>query len=150
MQRRRLFLVAAVAWGLGAGACTASNEVIHGFGTTQTWTLSISSRVPAARGKISVLAGKDGNQTVDLEVQRLAEPAQVFEGTSTYVVWLVPPDSPPTNIGVLPLDMHLKGRLQTKTPYREFDVEVTAEPSPTVTQPSANTKVMGASVRVPT
>jgi hypothetical protein len=145
-----MFLVAAVVSGLAAGGCSASNEVIHGFGTTQTWTLSTSPRVAAADGKVSVLAGKDGNQMVDVQVQRLAKASRVFEGTSTYVVWLVPPDSPPTNIGVLPLDSHLKGRLQTKTPYREFDVEVTAEPAPTATQPNAQTRVMSVSVRLPT
>jgi hypothetical protein len=136
--------------GLGLGACTASNELIHGRGTAQTWTLETSNRVPAAAGKVSVRPGKDGNQTIDLQVQRLAQPSQVFQGTSTYVVWLFPPDSPPTNIGVLPLDNHLKGHFQTKTPFKTFDVEVTAEDSPAAVQPNIHNRVMIASVRLPT
>jgi hypothetical protein len=150
MELRRTFLVAGLVLGLGAGSCATSNELIHGRGTEQTWTLSASPRVPAAAGKVSVLAGKDGNQTIDVRVQRLAEPARVFEGTTTYVVWLFPPDSPPTNIGVLPLNGKLEGSLETKTPFRAFDVEVTAESTPAATRPTASRRVMSASVRLPT
>ncbi len=150
MELRRTLMVAGMVLGLGVGGCATSNELIHGHGTAQTWTLKTSGRVPAAVGKVSVIPGKNGNQTVDLQVQRLAEPSRVFQGTSTYVVWLFPPDSPPTNIGVLPLDSHLKGRLQTKTPFKSFDLEVTAEDSPNATRPTPSNRVMAASVRVPT
>jgi len=150
MKLRRMFLVAGLAGGLGVGGCATSNELIHGRGTSQTWSLKTSDRVPAAAGKVSVLPGKDGNQTVDVQVQRLAEPSRVFQGASTYVVWLFPPDSPPTNIGVLPLDGNLKGRLETKTPYKTFDLEVTAEASPAATRPTVKNRVMTASVRLPT
>lgn len=150
MKLRRMFLTAGLALALGMGACATSEELVHGRGTTQTWTLETSPRVPAAAGKVSVLAGKDGNQMVDVDVQRLADPSRVFQGTSAYVVWLVPPDSAPMNIGTLPLDSHLEGHLHTKTPFKSFDVEVTAEDSPAATQPNASNKVMTASVRLPT
>lgn len=150
MKLRRMVLVAGLALGLGAGGCATTNELIHGRETAQTWTMQTSPRVPAASGRLSVQAGKDGNQTVDLQVKRLARPADVFHGTSTYVVWLVPPDGAPTNIGVLPLNNDLKGNLETKTAFRTFDVEVTAEATPAATRPSSNNKVMTASVRMPT
>jgi hypothetical protein len=145
-----MILVAGMVWAMGAAGCATSNEIIHGKGTTQTWTLQTNPRVPAAAGKVSVLAGKDGNQTVDIEVQRLAQPARVFQGTAAYVVWLIPPDSPPTNIGTLPLDSNLKARLETKTPFKSFDLEVTAEQTPAALQPDAHRQVMTASVRLPT
>jgi hypothetical protein len=137
--------------GVVLGGCATTREMMHGGSTnTQTYTLNTSPKVAAADGKVVVSPGKDGNQTVDINVQRLAQPQKVFEGTSTYVVWLIAPDGAPTNIGVLPLDSDLKGSLETKTPFKTFQVEVTAESTPSATRPTDDNRVMSASVRLPT
>jgi hypothetical protein len=149
MELRRALVTLGIVLGLSLGGCATTRGLLHEGGAQQTWNLNTSPRVPAATGQVSVQPGNDGNQTVDINVQRLAAPDRVFNGASTYVVWLIAPNSPPTNVGVLPLDQDLKGRLQTKTPFKSFDVEVTAEPTALVTRPSANNRVMSASVRLP-
>lgn len=150
MELRRTFVTLGILLGLSTAGCATSRDLFHGSGgQEQTWNLSTSPRVPAATGQVSVQTGKDGNQTVDINVQRLAAPERVFQGASTYVVWLIAPNSPPANIGVLPLDQNLKGSLQTKTPFKAFQVEVTAEPTAFVTRPSDNNRVMSAAIKLP-
>lgn len=148
MELRRTLITGTILVALVAGGCATTRNAL-GMGSGQTWTLNASPRVPAAAGQVSVSTGKDGNQTVNIKVERLASPSRVFEGANTYVVWLIAPGSPPTNVGVLPLDNDLNGRLETKTPFRSFQVEVTAEPTPAATRPTDTNRVMSASVRLP-
>ena len=140
MELRGTLMVGGLMAGLALGGCATSGG--------QSWTLKTSARVPAATGQVSVNPGKDGNQRVTIQVARLADPTRVFSGANAYVVWVIPQGSAPENVGVLPLDKDLKGTLQIKTPFRAFDVAVTAEPSPTVKQPNENNRVMSASVRL--
>ncbi len=147
MELRRTLIRSAIVVGLVMGGCATTREMIGG-GNTQTYTLEISPKVPAATGKVDVSTNKDGNHTVDVKVERLAEPSRVFDGASTYVVWLIAPNSPPTNVGVLPLDSDLKGSLETKTPFRNFQVEVTAEPTPAATRPNTQNRVMSTTVHL--
>lgn len=149
MELRQVLIRGAVLVGLVMGGCATTREMMGGGNNGQTYTLNASPKVPAAAGQVSVSTEKDGNHTVDIKVQHMAEPQKVFEGASTYVVWLIAPGSPPTNIGVLPVDKDLKGTLQTKTPFRTFQVEVTAEPTASATQPTDTNRVMSASVRLP-
>jgi len=150
MELRRGLIRGAVLIGLVMGGCASTREMLGGGGNNgQTYTLNASPKVPAAAGQVSVSTEKNGNHTVDIKVEHMAEPQKVFEGASTYVVWLIAPGSPPTNIGVLPVDKDLKGSLETKTPFRTFRVEVTAEATPSATQPTDDNRVMSASIRLP-
>ncbi len=149
MELRRTLIESAIVVGLFMGGCATTREMFHEGDNSQTYTLNTSPKIPAATGQVNVSTGKDGNHTVDVKVERLAEPARVFEGASSYVVWLIAPNSPPTNVGVLPLDNNLKGSLQTKTPFRNFQVEVTAEPTPAATRPSDQNRVMSTTVHLP-
>jgi len=149
MELRQVLIRGAVLVGLVMGGCATTREMMGGGNNGQTYTLNASPKVPAATGKVSVSTEKNGNHTVDINVERLAEPQKVFEGASTYVVWLIAPGSAPTNIGVLPLDSDLKGSLETKTPFKTFRVEVTAETTASATQPTDTNRVMTASVRLP-
>jgi hypothetical protein len=103
-----------------------------------TWTLNNSSQVPAAQGKVEIKPGKNGNHDVKVEVEHLATPAEAYQGTSTYVVWLKPAGAPARNIGILKLSDKAKGKLETTTPYTSFEVLVTAEAQPDATHPSDN------------
>jgi len=149
MELRRTLIRGTILVGLVLGGCATTREMMGGANNGQTYTLNASPKVPAAAGHVSVSTEKDGNHTVAIDVEHMAEPQKVFEGASTYVVWLIAPGSAPTNIGVLPVDKDLKGSLQTKTPFKTFDVEVTAEASPAATQPTDDNRVMSASVRLP-
>jgi hypothetical protein len=113
----------------------------------QTWTLQAERGVPGAEGKVQVAKADNGNRDLKVEAQHLAPPAAAFPGKNTYVVWLKPENGQPLNIGVLNPDKDRKAELQTSTPFKSFEILVTAENSPTPMQPG-NDQVMAAQVQV--
>jgi hypothetical protein len=116
----------------------------------QTWSLNGTQRTPAAEGKVEVAAkAKDGTRAIEVEVKRLAKPEAVFPETSTYVVWLKPEGGRPESLGVLKLDKDLDGKLKAKTPYKVFDIVVTAEASPDAMAPSVNNEVFSQRIYIP-
>lgn len=103
----------------------------------QTTKLTTADNVPAAAGWMKTAQGENGNTDVTVEVEHLAPPARVTSGATTYVVWAKPASQDAAqNLGAMTVDDSLKGKLQTKTPLTIFDVMITAEPTPTVAQPS--------------
>jgi hypothetical protein len=100
----------------------------------QTWTMSTTEKIPSATGKVKVKGEKDGNTRVKVEVAHLAQPASAFDA-STYVVWLKPDTGDAQNVGVLSVGKDLKGTLETKTAFKDFQVIVTAEKDANVTAP---------------
>jgi hypothetical protein len=123
-------------WGV-AGALIGA-LAFGGCGTMrgeQTWTMSTTERIPSAVGKVKVKNEKDGNTRVKVEVAHLAQPESVFDA-STYVVWLKPDTGEAQNVGVLNVSKDLKGELETRTAFKDFQVIVTAERDANVTTPS--------------
>ena len=106
------------------------------MGHEQTWTMSTSERAPAAVGKVKVKGEKDGNTKVKVEVAHLAQPASVFDQAAIYVVWLKPEAGEAQNVGVLNVNKDLKGSLETRTAFKDFQVMVTAEKDANATSPS--------------
>jgi hypothetical protein len=104
--------------------------------------MQASPRVPAAEGAVSVeKEGDNGNFKVDVQVKHMAPPERVAAGASSYVVWLRPLASDskpqnPVNVGALAVNKDLEGNLTTVTPYRQFDIFVTAEPLANTTTPT--------------
>jgi hypothetical protein len=98
--------------------------------------LTADPSIPAASGKVSWDKDDNGNLKVHLEVKHLAQPSTLTPARQTYVVWIQPRGKDPENQGQLRVNNDLNGDLQTRTPYRAFDIFVTAEDSPTVTTPS--------------
>jgi hypothetical protein len=92
--------------------------------------------MPAAQGEAEVGHDKNGNQEVKLTVRHLAKPETLTPPKQAYVVWVQPSGEQPKNSGVLRIDSELKGEFRTNTPYKKFDLFVTAEDSPTATSPS--------------
>jgi hypothetical protein len=129
---------------MGAG-CSSMDRAMG----MQTWTMNTSDSVQAASGKVLVGTEKDGNTKVKVQVERLAPPTVVDEDSSAYVVWLRPVGGLPQNIGVLKVNKDLKGELETKTPFKQFSVIVTAEETANVRLPSGP-PVMNTQVTVPT
>jgi len=135
-------------WGVG-GTLVGALALGGCMGHEQTWTMSTTEQIPAAVGKVKVKEEKDGNTKVKVEVAHLAQPASVYEQASTYVVWLKPDLGTAQNVGVLNVGKDLKGSLETKTAFKEFQVIVTAERDANVTTPSG-ASVMDTRVVVPT
>jgi len=122
----------------------------NGQANSASWPLQSAEKVPAASGQVVVSQENNQNHVVDVTVEHLAHPGDAFPGTSAYVVWLVPTaqGGHPENIGVLQLGSDLKGHLETRTPYRSFQVVITAEQQPNVTAPS-NDRVLTTSIALP-
>ena len=117
-------------------------------GNEQTWTMATTEKVPSAEGKVKIKTEKDGNTKVKVEVAHLAHPDDAFNAT-TYVVWLKPASGIAQNVGVLNVNKKLEGSLETKTPFKDFTVIVTAEQNANVTMPTGQS-VMDTKVFVPT
>jgi anti-sigma-K factor RskA len=98
--------------------------------------LVASSIVPAASGKVSYEHDRSGNIKLHMQTQNLAAPERLTPGKNAYVVWIEPRDGQPQNAGVLRVSKDLRGSFSTTTPSKSFDIKVTAEDSPTVSQPT--------------
>lgn len=95
-----------------------------------------SSIVPAAAGKLRYEHDRNGNIKFNVSTKNLAAPSQLTPAKNAYVVWIEPRDQQPQNAGVLTVNNNLEGSFSGTTPYKTFNVVVTAEDNPTVTQPS--------------
>jgi hypothetical protein len=92
--------------------------------------------VPAAAGTVKTSTDKNGNTVVDLKVQRLAQPSALTPPRNVYVVWIQPPGKEPINQGELRVDNDLNGQFKTSTPYKRFQLFVTAENQAKVAEPT--------------
>jgi len=145
-KTKGIWMAMAVAGVLAFAGCShfESNKV-------QTWTMSSSPNVPAADGKVQVRPGKgpDNNQAIEVTVDHMAPVDKAFPGMTQYVVWVIPQGGqPPQNLGNLNVGENLKGELKGSTPYKTFDILITAEAQEHPAEPSGN-RVMSASVVTP-
>ena len=109
--------------------------------------MTASSQVPAASGKISYEHDRNGNIKFKVETKNLAAPSQLSPAKNAYVVWIETRDQQPQNAGVLAVNDKLEGSFSSTTPFKTFNVVVTAEDSPTSTQPSGP-EILHATVQV--
>lgn len=98
--------------------------------------LVASSLVPAAAGKISYEHDRNRNLKVEIKTKHLAEPERLTPAKNCYVVWIRTNDGQTQNAGVLRVNSDLDGSFTTTTPAKAFDVLITAEENPSVSQPS--------------
>jgi hypothetical protein len=77
----------------------------------------------------------------------LAAPERLTPAKNSYVVWIRSNDGQTQNAGVLRVNNNLEGSFTTTTPIKAFDVVITAEDSPSVSQPSGP-EVMHGSIQV--
>jgi hypothetical protein len=147
MWMQRAFVVVAAGRGLALSAGCGTS--MFGGGSKTTYPMTSGSTVPAAMGMVTVKSESNGNREVEIAVEHLAAPGRAFSGMSTYVVWLVPASGGgPQNMGVLATGDDLKGKLRIQTPYNTFDIVVSAEAAPNVSNPSDN-QVLTARVQFP-
>jgi hypothetical protein len=158
MIRIRTCLLAVMSMGFVA-ACA-----LGGSPGGPQYPLTSSPRTPAAEGNINVDSGPNGNTKLSIKVRHLAPPSSVTSTATTYVAWIVPRaasaaasdqtnqetaranEQQPINVGAIMVDDDLKGTLETITPFRQFDLMITPEPSPVAMRPS-NKPVLTARVQ---
>jgi hypothetical protein len=92
---------------------------------------------PAADGYVKAGHDRNGNTSYFISVHHLAMPTQLTPAKSTYVVWIQRPGQPAENAGVLKVNDKLDGTFESSTPYKQFDVFVTAEDNPHAQMPSS-------------
>lgn len=82
---------------------------------------------PAAQGVIDTGNDQNGNTQVDVKVEHLAKSESLTPAKQGYLVWIQPKGKQPELLGQLAVGDDLKGELKATTPYKDFDVLVTAE-----------------------
>jgi hypothetical protein len=95
-------------------------------------TFGTSSIVPAAEGSVKIKSDKNKNTSIDLSVDRLADPSRLNPPKKTYVVWMETESNGTKNIGSLNtssglLSGKMKSSLKTVTPFKPTGFFITAE-----------------------
>jgi hypothetical protein len=148
MRKAWVGRVSVLLCGLGSAGCGL-------FGPRgNTVPLAASAQAPAAQGEVKTSRTSDQNTRVSVKVKHLAPPDRMSQGASTYVVWARPMGVPAArvdgqrelvagredssglyNLGGLKIGKELDGELETMTPFKSFELFITAEPSSGVTAP---------------
>jgi hypothetical protein len=102
----------------------------------RTIHMTPASTQPAAQGEAALKHDKNGNLTVDLKVKHLAKPQNLTPPKSTYIVWIQPNGGEAHRLGELRFNDNLQGEFKAPVPTSNFQLFVTAEDGPTVSQPS--------------
>lgn len=98
--------------------------------------LTNTGATPAAMGKVITDNDRNGNTGIEVEVKHMAAPQSLTPAKTAYVVWVQPRGKDPEVLGVLRVNSDLEGSLKTATPYKDFDVFITAEDNPKPDTPS--------------
>jgi len=121
---RGFVLTAAVFVGMQLGCGSSNQDMRSGY------------NVPASEGTVKATKADNGNTDLEIHVKHLAQPSQVASEATVYVVWVEPRNTARQNVGALTLNDNLEGSLNTTTPYSQFMLAITPEPSGMVSQPS--------------
>lgn len=131
---------------LRIGIIAAAVGLIAVVSWANKYRLVASSVVPAASGDVDVHQDKNGNTALEIKVEHLARPSQLTPPATAYVVWFVQHGSAPESEGELKVNDDLKGEFKTSTPFKSFEVRITAENDP-MTKTASGPVVMRASVQ---
>jgi len=91
------------------------------------YPMTAASIVPGARAEVEISKDKNGNTRLKMTVQHLANLENLTPRASAYVVWLQERGGNAENQGQLKVDKKLKATFGTVTPFKSFEVLVTAE-----------------------
>lgn len=135
---------------LVTGTLSACGTMSGGGGSaaaiqSKTVELATSQQIPAAQGEMSVKDAGNNNTQVELSIKHLAPPQKIDAQATTFMVWAKPSSDlrRAQPLGALVVDKDLKGKLTATTPYRNFEVFVTAETSSQVEDPSGDRLMWG-------
>src|SRR5690242_1196466 len=119
------------------------------FSWAEDINLRPSAAVPGAQGRLSVGHDSNGNSSVKIQVNHLAQPNSLTPPATNYVVWIQPENRPAEPAGVLQVGKDLNGELTTTTPYQKFDIFITAESAPNPATPSGSEVMRGMVTQAP-
>jgi hypothetical protein len=91
------------------------------------YQMTAASIVPGARAEVAIGTDKNGNTSLKIAVQHLANPENLTPRAAAYVIWLLERGGSPENLGQLKVDKNLKATFETVTPLKSFEMFVTAE-----------------------
>jgi hypothetical protein len=98
---------------------------------------------PAAAGKITTGTDQNGNTSVEIKVEHLAQPQSLKPSKQTYLVWIQPSGQSAQLLGALKVGDDLKGEVKGSTPFKDFDVIITAEDQLKADTPSSTVVLKG-------
>ena len=102
---------------------------------------------PAAEGKVTTDNDRNGNTHVDVQVKHMATPQSLTPAKQTYLVWVQPRGKDPELLGALRVNEDLEGSLKATTPYKDFEIFVTAEENMRPESPSSMVILKGSVAR---
>ena len=100
------------------------------------YPMTTASIVPGARAEVAIGTDKNGNTSVRMTVQHLANLENLTPRANAYVIWLQERGATSENLGQLKVDKNLKGTFETVTPSKNFEMFVTAEQDVKTKSPS--------------
>jgi len=100
------------------------------------YPLTAASIVPAATGRAEIGNDKNGNSNVKITVEHLAKPENLTPPKNSYVVWFQETGGSQEPEGQLKVNKSLKAEFETTTPWKNFQILITAEDDPTAKTPS--------------
>jgi hypothetical protein len=102
---------------------------------------------PAAEGKVTTDNDRNGNTKVEVEVKHMATPQSLTPAKQAYLVWVQPRGKDPELLGALRVNEDLEGTLKATTPYKDFEIFVTAEENMRPESPSSMVILKGSVAR---
>lgn len=99
--------------------------------------LTNTGTAPAAEGKVSTDSDHNGNTNVEVSVKHMATPQSLTPAKQSYLVWVQPRGKEAELLGTLRVNSGLEGDLKATTPYKDFDIFITAEDSSKPETPSS-------------
>jgi hypothetical protein len=104
--------------------------------SAKKYPMTAASIVPGARAEVEINKDKNGNTRLKMTIQHLANLENLTPRASAYIIWLQERGGNSENQGQLKMDKNLKATFETVTPFKSFDVFVTAEQDSRVKGPS--------------
>ncbi len=89
--------------------------------------LTNTGATPAAMGKVITSNDRNSNTEVEVQVKHMATPQSLTPAKTSYLVWVQPRGKDPELLGALRVNEDLEGSLKATTPYKDFDIFITAE-----------------------
>jgi hypothetical protein len=118
--------------------------ILSTFAFADKFPMRNSSVDPAATAVVHANSDRNGNLDITLDARHLAPPDRLTPPHSVYVIWIQAPNKSPEELGVLRVNTDdMAGSFRTKTPYKSFDIFVTAEDNPKPDTPSGTEVLRG-------
>ena len=107
--------------------CLTFALLCTGAYAAKKYPMTAASMVPGARAEVVINRDKNGNTRLKMTVQHLANVESLTPRAGAYVIWFRERDANAENRGELKMDKNLKATFETVTPFKSFEVFVTAE-----------------------